>query len=66
MFRCANKVLSRNFRFAFRLRTSIRQFASAHDLFRIGSRAKDPVVCDTAFAGTKKPGFAVQQSDSPI
>jgi hypothetical protein len=49
-----HRELSRNFRFAFRLLTNVLPSASAYDLFGIGSKAKDPVVHDTAFAGTKK------------
>jgi hypothetical protein len=47
--------VDRNFRFAFRLRTSMPPFAPARDLFCVGSKAKDPVVRDMAFAGTEKP-----------
>jgi hypothetical protein len=37
------------------MRTNIPPFASARNLFCIGSKAKDPVVLYIAFAGTEKP-----------
>jgi hypothetical protein len=47
--------LIRNFRFALRMRTNISPFASARNRSCLGSKAKDPVVRHTAFAGAKKP-----------
>jgi hypothetical protein len=50
--------LIRNFCFALRMRTNISPFASARNLSCIGSKARDPVVRHTSFAGTKKSSFA--------
>ena len=55
----------RNFRFAFWLRTNIPPFASARDLSGAGSKAKDPVVRHTAFAG-RRGQFAQDERSSRL
>jgi hypothetical protein len=47
--------LTRNFHFVFPVTDQYTPLASARDPFCLGYKAKDPVVRDMAFAGTKKP-----------